>query len=124
MTASTPSFERAVVDDVEAYSEIVAGLDMDQWAAGGPAGRTSASSLKTDEFNFSAGSLGFPMAARAAIPDDQVVVAHISRAPYGSRWCDFDLEPGCVLAYGPGALHTANSPPASSSSTRSPRWRE
>jgi AraC-like DNA-binding protein len=38
-------------------------------------------------------------------------VAFIRSAPPGSRWSEIDLEPGTILSYGPGAEHTAVSPP-------------
>jgi AraC-like DNA-binding protein len=51
------------------------------------------------------------MLSQATIADDMVSIAHIRASPSQSRWCEIYLEPGAILAYGPGAEHTARNLP-------------
>lgn len=111
--ASPVSFDRAVVDDVGAYCDVMAAVDTDRWRAGTSSGTTSVASLRADGVTFEAARLGFRMNSRATIPDDHVVFVHVSTGPPSTRYCDFDTGSGAVVAYGPGSLHTSNSPAGS-----------
>ncbi len=101
----------AVTDDAETYSGAVAGVDLQAFRTGRGNGPTEVLTAVGDRFTFNAGKVGFPMLSQATIPDDMVSIAHIRASPSQSRWCEIDLEPGAILAYGPGAEHTARNLP-------------
>ena len=103
--------QRSVTNDSEAYASSVAGVDIDAIRVG-PADRaTDVVAASSERLTFNAGSVGFPMLSRTTVPDDQVMVAHVSATPPGCRWCEIDLAPGMVLAYSPAAEHTSRSLP-------------
>ena len=56
------------------------------------------------------GSSQFPILSRATVPDDTILVAQITTALPGSRWCGLDLKPNSILLYDSGSEHTGISP--------------
>jgi len=63
--------------------------------------------IEDDRFTFSSCRIGFPIATRTTLADNQVLVACVIEAEPGSRWCEIDLEPGSIVVYAPGAEHVA-----------------
>jgi AraC-like DNA-binding protein len=96
-----------VVSDAEAYSESVAGVDIEGVRAEPGHGPTRVLVAEEDRFTSTSCRVGFPMLNRTTVDDDRLLLASVARAAPGSRWCEFDLEPGAVFVYGPGADHTA-----------------
>lgn len=97
--------------DVESYERTVAGIRIEGVRAGRGKGPNHVLSVTNDEFALSSCSVGFPMLNRTTLGDGQIVVAHLDEALPGSRWCDIDLRTGALIAYGPGAEHTALNQP-------------
>lgn len=56
-------------------------------------------------------SIGFPVLGRTTFGDRAMIVILIVRSSPGSRWCEADLRPGMLLAYGPGTEHYGVSTP-------------
>ena len=96
-----------VVDEVDDFVKSIAGVDVDAVRTGVGVGPSEVLAARGDRFTLTSCSVGFPMRSRATIPDDRVVIATISTAPRGSRWCEIDLRPGSLIIYGPGTEHTA-----------------
>jgi AraC family ethanolamine operon transcriptional activator len=99
-----------VAEEADSYGHSLPGLELDVVRTGPGSGPNLTRSGGGDGFHLAAGRVGFPVLGRTTVGDDRSVVALVTRAPPGSRWCEIDLEPGTVLAYGPGAEHTAISP--------------
>jgi AraC-like DNA-binding protein len=100
-----------MTDETETYNGAVAGLDLHAVRAGLGHGPTEVLSAVGDQYTFNAAKIAFPMLSEATIPNDMVGLAYIRASPPGSRWCGVDLAPGAILAYGPGAEHTARNLP-------------
>ena len=98
----------AAVGEVDAYSASVAGVRLEAVRTGLGVGPHRVLSLRDDRFLYTSNDIGFPFRSTTTIGDEQAAVAVVIDAPPGSKWCSIDLEPATVLAYGPGAEHTAN----------------
>lgn len=99
--------ERNVVDEVDAYSNSVAGIDIEAVRSSGGTGPNEVLAAQGSPFTFTSCSVGFPMRSRTTIPDDRIIAAAVTAAPQGSRWCEIDLRPGSLIVYGPATEHTA-----------------
>lgn len=62
--------------------------------------------VRGDRFVATAAEIGFPILTRTVIDQDTIIIAHITSATPGSRWCEIDLQPGMRLLYAPDAEHT------------------
>jgi AraC-like DNA-binding protein len=102
---------RTLTDEAETYNSSVAGVDIHAVRAGQGNGPTDVLAVTGERFAFTAGKVGFPMLSWTTIPDDMIVLGFTRAVPSGCRWCEIDLEPGAILAYGPGAEHTARNLP-------------
>lgn len=96
-----------VVGEVDGFVKSVAGVDVDAVRTGVGVGPSEVLAARGDRFTLTSCSVGFPMRSRATIPHDRVVIATISAAPRGSRWCEIDLRAGSLIVYGPATEHTS-----------------
>ena len=96
-----------VVAGAEAYSEAIGGVDIDGVRAESGHDPTHVLVAEADHFVSTSCQVGFPMLNRTTIDDDRLLVACVAEGAPGSRWCGFDLDPGAVVIYGPGAEHAA-----------------
>ena len=106
-----PRASFSVVDAVDGYTRSVAGLRVEAARTGLGTGPNRGLTVQDDGLMFTSSDLGFPVRTRATIGDDHITVGCVGAAPPGSRWCEFDLRPGTVAVYGPGAEHTGISLP-------------
>jgi AraC-like DNA-binding protein len=107
---SVPSTDRAHISrfsvfESEAYTEAVAGVRVETQRLGNGWGPSEIRTLADQRFIATSGTTGFPLAHRATIPDDALIVVRIANASPGSSWCGIDLEPGTVIVYSPSADH-------------------
>jgi hypothetical protein len=109
------SSAHAIVDESDAYSRAVAGINISSIRIGSGSGPTHVDTLIDPRFISTTCRHGYPMASHTTIDDGRLIIARIRSAPPGGRWCSIDLEPGTVLVYGPGAEHAAINPQGSSS---------
>jgi AraC-like DNA-binding protein len=99
-----------VADGVDSYSAALPGLVLDVARTGLGAGPNIAHTAVANEVMLASVITGFPGLTRTTVADDRIFVALVIAAPPNSRWCGFDLTPGLVMSWGPGAEHTANNP--------------
>jgi len=99
-----------VVGDVDGYEKSVAGVNIEAIRTGVGFGPNHVVTTAGDGFIATAVSTRFPMMTTTTIGDDRIIAGTIVSAPPGTKWCGIELEPGAVLLYGPGALHTAMNP--------------
>lgn len=102
---------RDIPAEVEEYSSAVAGIEIEAIRIGPAVRRSHVVAVAGGRFTFTSSKIGFPMLSRATVPDDSVVIAGITGAVPGSRWCEIPLEPGQVIAYSPAAEHIARNLP-------------
>lgn len=102
-----PEVSRSVVAGVDGYSRSVAGVKIEAVRTASGTGPNRVLAVRDDRFTLTSCDIGFPMMSRTTVDDGRIILAHIAEAPVGSRWCEMDLTPGLVIAYGPGAEHTA-----------------
>jgi hypothetical protein len=95
--------------EAETHSSAFEGMDMDVVRTGRGEGPNTTRVLTSGNITLVSSHIRFPLLSQTTTGEDRVIVAAISSAPPGSRWCGIDLEPGTVLLYGPGAEHTATS---------------
>ncbi len=100
-----------MAEDAETYNSSVAGVEIQAVRAGPGTCPTQVLAVVGEQFTFTNSKVGFPMLSQTTVPDDMVTLAYMRAAPPGSLWCEFDVEPGSILAYGPGAEHTARNLP-------------
>ena len=98
--------ERNVLD-VDGYERTVAGVRIEGVRTGRGRGPNHVLAVSNDQFTLSSCEVGFPMRNRTTLGDGQVILAHIDEGVPGSQWCEIGLETGSLIAYGPGAEHTA-----------------
>jgi len=106
-----PTLKRSVVDHVEDYTKSVAGVEAEAIRTGIGTGSNTVMTVTDARYVVTSSHIRFPMMLRTTIGDDRVVIGHVVDAPPGARWCNIDLTPGAVVAYGPGAEHTGVSIP-------------
>lgn len=99
-----------IADEVEHYTRGIPGAHVEAVRTGRGFGPSIVYSVGGDGYVAASGSAGFPVLGRTTFGDEQIFIASIASAPPGSRWCEIDLVPGMVLAYGPGAEHHAVTP--------------
>ena len=99
-----------IADEVELYAKGIPGTHVEAVRTGRGSGPGIVYSVRGDGYVSASGSVGFPVLGRTTLGDEQVFIACIASAPSGSRWCEIDLMPGMVLAYGPSAEHHAVTP--------------
>jgi AraC-like DNA-binding protein len=99
-----------VADGVDSYSAALPGIDLDVVRTGLGTGPNVASAAVANDTVLASVTTQFPVLGRTTVADDRVIVALVTAAPPKTRWCGFDLTPGMVMSWGPGAEHTANSP--------------
>lgn len=109
-TGSEPAAVVTIADEIEQYTSAIPGAEVAAVRTGGGFGSSVLVTTTGRGFVAASGSLGFPVLGRATLGEDTIAAACITSAPPGSRWCEIDLEPGTVLAYGPEADHHAVSP--------------
>ena len=102
-----PVVTRSEVGGVDGYSASVAGVDIEAVRTGKGVGPNRVLAVREDRFTLTSCDIGFPMMSRTVVDRDRVLIAYVAEARPGSRWCEIDLFPGAVLAYGAGAEHTA-----------------
>ena len=102
---------RDIPPDVEEYSSSVSGVEIEAVRIGPEVARSHVLAVTGGRFVFTASKVGFPMFSHTTVPDDTVIVATITSAPPGSRWCEIPLEPGQVIVYSPRAEHVARNMP-------------
>ena len=102
---------RSLAEDAETYNSSVAGVEIQAVRAGPGTCPTQVLAVVDERFTFTNSKVGFSMLSQTTVPDDMVTLAYMRAAPPGCRWCEFDVEPGSILAYGPGAEHTARNLP-------------
>jgi AraC family ethanolamine operon transcriptional activator len=95
------------VRDVDAYRGAVAGVDIEAIRTGRGSGPNTVASVSGDGVTVTACDISFPILSRTTTGDDLVIISVIRSTPPGSRWCEIDLRPGQVLAYGPAVEHSA-----------------
>jgi AraC-like DNA-binding protein len=96
---------RSVVFESEAYTQAVSGARVETVRLGTGVGPSEIRTAVEQRFIATSGTTGIPLAHHSTLPDDALTVAHIAKAPPGSRWCGIDLEPGTVIVYAPSADH-------------------
>jgi hypothetical protein len=96
--------------DADSYSGAVPGVQLKVTRTGLGSGPNVVASYSGADLSLASARVQFPVLGRTEIADDVVAVAQVTAAPSGTRWCGHDLEPGTVLVYGPGAVHTGVSP--------------
>lgn len=101
----------SVVDGVDGYTRSVAGVQVEAVRSGLGTGPNRVLTVHDEGLMFTSSDIGFPLRTRTTVGDDHVIVGCVLAAPPGSRWCEFDLRPGTVVAYGSGAEHTGVSLP-------------
>ena len=106
-----PRTSFSVVDAVDGYTRSVAGVRVEAVRTGLGTGPNRVLTVQDDGLMFTSSDIGFALRTRTTIGDDHVTVGCIEAAPPGSRWCEFDLRPGMVVVYAPGAEHTGISLP-------------
>jgi AraC-like DNA-binding protein len=99
-----------VADEAETYASSIPGFEIEVIRTGQGVGPNVTRRTALEDVTLTSGSIGFPMLGKARIGENTVLINLITSAPPGSRWCGMDLEPGTVMLYGPGALHTGVSP--------------
>ena len=102
-----PDVSLSEVDEVDGHSKSVAGVRLEAVRTGRGVGPNRVLTVEDERFTMTSCDIGFPIMARTTIGDDRILLAHVAEARPGSRWCEIDLFPGAVVAYGPGAEHTA-----------------
>lgn len=98
---------RALVDEVDSYSQSVAGVQIEAVRTGAGVAPNNVLTARSDLFTLTACAVGLPMTSRTRLAEGQIVVAVVTATPRGARWCDIDLRRGSLLVYGPEAEHTA-----------------
>jgi AraC-like DNA-binding protein len=101
----------ALAEDAETYSNSVAGIEIHSVRTGTGCCPSQLLAAEGDRFTFTSSKVGFPMVTETTLSDDVVVIAYMQAVPRGVRWCELDMEPGEILAYGPAAEHTARNLP-------------
>ena len=102
--------QTVVARDADTYSGALPGIQLEVTRTGSGFGPNVASVWNDDGVLFASARVQFPVLGYTTTADDLVVVAIVTRAPSGTRWCEVDVQPGTVLVYGPGAEHTGISP--------------
>jgi AraC-like DNA-binding protein len=102
---------RTLTDEAETYNSSVAGVDIHAVRAGPGSCPSEVLAATGEQFTLTASKVGFPMFSWTTIPDDMIVLGLTRAVPSGCRWCEIDLTPGSIVAYGPGAEHTARNLP-------------
>jgi AraC-like DNA-binding protein len=100
----------SVADEAEMYASSFPGLDVEVVRIGHGDGPNVTRRTEFEDIALATGSIGFPMLGKANIGENTVLINLMTSAPPGSRWCGIDLEPGTLMLYAPGALHTGVSP--------------
>ena len=106
-----PRVALSVVDEVDGYIRSVTGVEVEAVPTGLGTGPNRVLTVQDERLLCTSSEIGCPMRTRTTIGDDRVVLGYVLAAPAGSRWCEFDLRPGTVVTYGPGAEHTGISLP-------------
>ena len=104
---SQPVVSRSEVGDVDGYSNSVAGVNIEAVRTGTGVGPNRVLAVRDERFTLTSCDIGFPMMSRTTVGDGRVILGYVTEAPAGSRWCEIDLFPGAIVAYGAGAEHTA-----------------
>ena len=102
---------RNAVSESDGYERSVAGVDIEAIRTGLGTGPNHVLALTDARFTLSSCKVGFPMRSHTTVGEQQVILACVTRAPVGSRWCEMDLHAGDVIVYGPGAAHTGMATP-------------
>ena len=102
---------RTMADEAETYNSSVAGVDIHAVRAGPGSCPADVLAATSEQFTLTVSKVGFPMFSWTTVPDDMIVLSYMRAVPSGCRWCDIDLMPGSIVAYGPGAEHTARTLP-------------
>jgi AraC-like DNA-binding protein len=111
-TVSTVTRTRYITAfDADEHAAVFSGMDMDVVRTGRGVGPNTTRVFASDDVTFVSSHIRFPLLSKTTTEEDRVMIAAISSAPPGNRWCGMDLEPGTVLLYGPGTEHTATSQP-------------
>ena len=105
-----PTYRSVTTTAVESYSRAIPGVQLNAVQTGAGFGPNVVRSVASDEATICVSSVGFPVRVQTTMACDWVVVAQVSAAPPGTRWCGYDLEAGSTILYAPGAEHTAVSP--------------
>ena len=101
----------AVVDDADQLQLAYRGFGLEPLREGRSHGPTMTQRVAGDRLAFTASELGFPTLTTATSPDDCVCVAYVPATPPGTRWCEFDIDPGAVMLWHPSAEHHAANQP-------------
>lgn len=113
MSSHTPTDMRTslvVTTEAEIYAAAVPGADVQAARTGPGVGPNVSRATTFDHVTVASCAIGFPILGAATVAENTALIILITSAPPGSRWSGIDLEPGTMMLYGPGALHTGISP--------------
>ncbi len=99
-----------IAHEAEEYANSIPGLGIKVLRTGVGLGPNVTRIASFGDVAITSGFIQFPMLGTATVGENKTLVNVVTSAPLGSRWCGIDLKPGTVMLYGPGALHTGNTP--------------
>jgi len=105
-----PNPKRYVASTGAEHRHSIPTIEIDVTRTGEGSGPNVTISDKDQGIVMTSTSLGFPVIATTAIPNDRIAVARLQAAPNGAKWSEVTLHTDTVLIYGPGTHHTAISP--------------
>jgi AraC-like DNA-binding protein len=104
------SVEYSAAESADGYASAVKGIAVEGIQIGSGSGTNDVWTTQIGDTTATQSKIAFPMLNRTTVGDGDIAVVVITATPKEGRWCEIDLRPGSVLAYGPGADHAGIDP--------------